>query len=547
MKLIVCMLECNHLTNLPPKKLNNFYKIEIHFMGNKDVWKKIAIEYLSGKDLVSLTSVSSFYRNFLNSENIWKEKCKKDFAVTFDKNSDLRKKYFILHYYKLGQEAHKLSESQHYFRNVISLIQTCPGKRETHFAYYLGIILTKGLHGNFSNIKKGIQILKYLARQNYYPALKALIDFVYQDCPFFNNFKERNDLKFFVKKLTLDFVVKKSEEAQFLKEKGVMYAKGLLFEKDLNKAVSLFNEAIRKGFKEAFCDLGAVYKEMGDLVEAEKAYCGAFQNKIFLGAHLLGDLLAIQKDRSDDSIKWYTEAYERGDHEAGLKIAATYIKNKNKDKPTIPLLIKVFMMGNTNAVVLLANCCLASGEMTKAINWLQLGIKRGSGSSALFLADLYLKDNSSNINTVLDHYFLAYELGNNKALQKITDLYLKYFDLLNEDAKAKSVYWLALAKFFLPGTKSIFTEDKPKYPSQLKIVLSFVRIMEHIRNNDIHMAEALYKIIYRNHTNSVIKMFKSVMALEILSGDEKHILQNIFNLFQNSHPANGLAQSKMRI
>lgn len=494
----------------------------------KDIWQKIS-EHLSVKDFLRLTEVSKFFFQLRDNATIWKKKFAKDFGFLPENNLDLRFKYCIAYFYKLGTEALILDESRAYHKKVVMLLADYKTK-EKWMDYYLGKIYLYGWHGDYNKRQNGIEILKELSTNRYYPAFNDLINSIF-NCSV-SDPEELINLKDFVKEKLQEFI--KLNNSNALRDLGLMYLKGIIYDKDVSKAIDAFQKAIQHGSKRAYIDLGIIYLNNDKVEDAVTNFKLAFDYGITQGAHLLGDYYNQKKDHNN-AISWYSAALKKGDHEAGFKVGVIYFNLKKDSQLIENWFDNIYEKGSSKAAYFLGEIHQRTGKIETAKEWFAKGLKKGNDASAVSLGNLYTNNKSFDANKACEYYCLAYQLGNKEIVKDICGIYLKHFDDLDVKKIQKALYWLYLGKTAYPSIGQLIKNPHNKISAKCAVALRLLNIVDKVIDNNLDTAQAQI-INLRDTTGLLEDLKKGILDIEQFNDEQRENLAKIFSL--NLQPNN---------
>lgn len=410
----------------------------------KDIWNKTIIDYLPEKDFITLTTVSKWFRSFYSTPTVWKTWLERDYNIKPTSDDEIQKKYYAAKIFNLGKAAVRLSLSINYFDRTIKAVGAFTFENEPWAKYYLGSIYLNGWAGK-ADIDKGISLLKEAAKSNYYPAIKELLTFLLNDISI--STKQKEGLHSFVRAKLIAFEKRKVLEA--ILDLGMCYHTGFIVKKDINKAITLFKDAIQRRVSKAYCRLGCAYKDLGQRQLALNTFQIALNNGDAEAAQHIGAMYYEQNDYAQ-AIKWFKDAFAKGQTEAALNIASLYFTGNYMNSPQTPDLVeaekwalKAWDAGSHEAARTLGLMKAGKGgDQKEMLRWLNAAAEKGNAKAALNLGDYYSKQR--NFEKAIFYYNDAFELGDKASLKKIVDLIFSHQNEMSDIKLIESIYWLVL-------------------------------------------------------------------------------------------------------
>ncbi len=209
-------------------------------------------------------------------------------------------------------------------------------------------------------------------------------------------------------------------DARSAEKLGVLYELGEFVEKDIDKAIGLYKEAIEKGNEHAFFSLGDLYLNIENYYSAreclEKAVEADDYSYILLG-NIYEDGLGVKQDH-EKARKYYEKAYE-----SGLTDAAHYLG-------------RLYLLGNG-----------VSEDIDKAREYFEEAVNGGMTSSNYGLGSIYIHyaeqgvDVDNNIKKGIEALNKAPEDLHDRTYQMLGIAY----KLLGDTEKAREYFSEALA------------------------------------------------------------------------------------------------------
>ena len=262
-------------------------------------------------------------------------------------------------------------------------------------------------------------------------------------------FKEKKHSDFM--KYCLSF--EKIEDGDTLDSMAICYRDGKGVEKDLDKAISCFEKAIKNGYIPAASRLAKLYRNEASKKDLQKAIYWnelAAETGDSSAMFNLGYIYRNEKSVMNlaKAVDWYTKAAEKGDAGAMYNLGRLYRNEesfKNIDK-AIEWYTKASEHGDVDATYNLGNIYRREQsvrDIHKSIEWHEKAIALGSTDSMLAIAIIYSADEEvKDIGKCIHYYEKGYEHGSTSCMFNLAWVY-HYVDSVKDLAKAE--YWYGVS------------------------------------------------------------------------------------------------------
>lgn len=369
------------------------------------------------------------------------------------------------------------------FDDALTVFWRLAGNGDPRAQYYMGMMKDSGI-GTSQDIFGGVRWIKKAAQQNYGPAIAFMGDACKNGHGTTRNLPEA--FEWYEKAAKLG-------DAHSQNELGMLLRNGIKgHDKDINRALILFNTAAKQGYPGAYLNLGKLYSEgLGvekDYKKAIELFRTAANNGNVDALYELGEFyyqgIGGFKSRTA-ALKYYFTAATQGHSDSMLKLGKMYeASDGDPSKGPVDAAIwyqKAIDKKNVEALYRLGALHEAGKgveqDYKKAFDLYKKSYDRGSEEAGLALARLYEDGNgvSQNLNQTRNIYQKAAKTGNPIAMLETGRLYR--YGIGGAKDFIEAYKWFALAAKFL--------DDEEK---KAAAVVARIETTNNLAENDLNYA-----------------------------------------------------------
>lgn len=199
---------------------------------------------------------------------------------------------------------------------------------------------------------------------------------------------------------------------------------------DHDRAIEIYQEAVKKGIYSAWANLGNLYRKNGHFQEAKEAYVKGGEAGHLWSWIELGDWFTFDEAISE-AIFWYTKAADAGLIYGFIRLGDISRNHELSFSKARAYYLKAIEQGEEAGWYYLGNYFEFHSEYTEAIEYYQKGLKAGDESLYFELGRLY--ERLEDYEKALYYYFKYLEYGNLWTWKTIAEIYEKINDFYNAE------------------------------------------------------------------------------------------------------------------